>query len=73
MYNRNKATVSPRQWYFPSFIRQAATAFNQLEIVDTVDENDEDIKKISKLLDDIGSAEGDERKKKINDFWMKTS
>jgi hypothetical protein len=70
---RNTSAVSPREWFFPSFIRHAATAFNQLEVVDTVDENDEDIKKMSELLDDIGSAEGDERKKKINDFWMKTT
>ena len=71
--SKSSAAVAHREWFFPSFIRHIATAFSQLVIVDTVDENDEDIKKISKLLDEIESSEGDERKKKIHDFWRNKS
>ncbi len=71
--DRCNAAVPHREWFFPSIIRQIATAFSQLVIVDSVDENDERIKKISKLLDEIESSEGDERKKKIHDFWRNKS
>lgn len=71
--SKSSAAVAHREWFIPSFIRQMAPAFNQLVIVDTVDENDEEIKEMSKLLDDIESAEGDERNQKINDFWTKKS
>lgn len=71
--SKSSAVVAHREWFLPSFIRHIATAFSQLVIVDTVDENDEDIKKISKLLDEIESAEGDERKKMIRAFWRNKS
>ena len=60
------------QWFLPSVVGKVAKAFGQLEIVDSVDKNNEKAKKIRDLLDKVESSEGSEREKFIKQIWETT-
>lgn len=70
MMERSKErAVSPDEYFFPWLIRQAVAVFSQLVVVDTVDEDDEDIIKTRQLLAEIKKAKGNDKKKLIKDLW----
>ena len=61
-----------QQWFLPSVLGKVAKAFCQLEIVDSVEENNEKANKIRDLLGKVERSEGNEREKFIQQFWETT-
>ena len=58
-----------RQWFLPSVLGKVAKLFGQLEIVDSVDENNAKANKLRDLLSKVESSEGKEREEYIKQIW----